>query len=220
MEPKRAAEHLEVIRTLMERSALYRRALGPVMILAGILGTLAAFAGWFFHFESPIIFSGYWLCVGGLTAASAFLLVRQQAVRQKEEFLTPPTRRVVHAMLPALLVGLVLGLVILAVEMKQKTEGSATLADAGDDLTWLPLTWVALYGCALHAAGFFTPRGLRIFGWLLVIGGCAIFIFRVLVGFQTSHPQQTGHVLMGFFFGVLHLAYGTYLSASERKNVA
>lgn len=217
MEPKQAAEHLEVIRTLMERSAIYRRALGPVMSLAGIMGTLAAFAGWFFHFETPLIFTAYWLCVGALTAVSAFLLVRQQALKQKEDFLTPPTRRVVHAMLPALFAGLILGLVIVGVEMKQP---SASLAEAGDDLTWLPLIWLILYGCALHAAGFFTPRGLRIFGWAFVIGGSGIFVYWVLVGFHTVRPQQTGHVLMGFFFGVLHLAYGAYLSATERKNAA
>ena len=220
MESKQAAEHLEVIRTLMERSAIYRRALAPVMTLAGILGTLAALAGWFFHFETPLIFTAYWLCVGALSAISAFLLVRQQAVKQKEEFLTPPTRRVVHALLPALFVGLVLGLVILGVEMKHGAGDVSNIAEAGDDLTWLPLIWIVLYGCALHAAGFFTPRGLRFFGWAFVIGGCATFVFWVMMGFHTVRPQQTGHVLMGFFFGVLHLAYGAYLSATERKNAA
>jgi hypothetical protein len=220
MEPNRAAEHLEVIRTLMERSAVYRRALAPVMTVAGILGTLAAFAGWFLHFETPIIFTSYWLAVGALTAVSAFLLVRQQALKQKEEFLTPPTRRVVHAMLPALFVGLVLGLVIVGFEMKQKGGAAVNPSAAGDDLTGLPLIWIALYGCALQAAGFFTPRGLRVFGWAFVLGGCGTFVFWVFVGFHTVRPQQTGHVLMGLFFGVLHLAYGAYLSASERKNAA
>ena len=62
MQPDRAAEHLEVIRTLMERSAVYRRALAPVMTLAGVLGTAAA-AGWLLHFETPLVFTGFWLCV-------------------------------------------------------------------------------------------------------------------------------------------------------------
>ena len=42
METNWAAEHLQVIRTLMERSALYRRALAPVMLVSGVLGTGAA----------------------------------------------------------------------------------------------------------------------------------------------------------------------------------
>ena len=38
MEPHSAAADLQVIRTLMERSALYRRALAPIMMLAGVMG--------------------------------------------------------------------------------------------------------------------------------------------------------------------------------------
>ena len=40
-----AAEHLQTIRTLMERSALYRRALAPIMTFAGAVGTAAAASG-------------------------------------------------------------------------------------------------------------------------------------------------------------------------------
>ena len=220
MDTKQAQEHLEVIRTLMERSALYRRALAPVMTLAGLLGTLAAAAGFFLKFEAPVIFTGYWLSVGILTAISAFLLVRQQALKQKEAFLTPPTRRVMHAVIPALLAGLIVGLVLLAAELRQRGLELPPPSAAGADLTWLPLAWIVLYGCALHSAGFFTPRGLRWFGLAFVLGGCAGFIVWVLVGFSTIRPQQTGHVLMGLFFGVLHLAYGTYLSVTEKRNAA
>src|SRR6266540_1083328 len=39
MESNWAAENLRVIRTLMERSAVYRRALAPLMLLAGGTGT-------------------------------------------------------------------------------------------------------------------------------------------------------------------------------------
>lgn len=220
MEPNHAAEHLEVIRTLMERSALYRRALGPVMILAGVLGTLAAAAGWLLHFEAPIIFAGYWLSVGALTAASSFLLVRQQALKQKEDFLTPPTRRVMQALLPALFVGMILGLAVVVAELSRPANPGPSVADAGSDLTWLPLSWIVLYGCALHAAGFFTPRGLRIFGWAFVVAGSIAFAYWIFAGLHAARPQQTGHVLMGFFFGVLHLAYGMYLSVTERKIAA
>ena len=46
MDSNWAGEHLQVIRTLMERSAIYRRTLAPIMLLLGILGLLAA-ARWF-----------------------------------------------------------------------------------------------------------------------------------------------------------------------------
>jgi len=46
MESNAAAEHIQVIRTLMERAAVYRRALAPVMIFNGVLGILAGAFGW------------------------------------------------------------------------------------------------------------------------------------------------------------------------------
>lgn len=220
MEPKHAAEHLEVIRTLMERSAIYRRALGPVMTLAGTLGIIAAAAGWFLKFEAPVVFTAYWLCVGLLTALSAFLLVRQQALKQQEPLFTPPTRRIVQAVLPCLLVGFLLGIVLLAAEAQRASPDALQPSAAGADLNWLPLSWVILYGCALHAAGAFAPRGLRIFGWTFVAAGLVAFACWVLIGIDTVRPQQTGHVIMGGFFGVLHLAYGAYLSATERRHSA
>jgi len=59
MQSNAAVEHLQVIRTLMERSALYRRALAPMMLLAGVVGTIAsvAAAAWG---GGVAAFVGYW----------------------------------------------------------------------------------------------------------------------------------------------------------------
>src|SRR5438132_963526 len=115
MDTNWAAEHLQVIRTLMERSAVYRRALAPVMILNGVLGT------------------------------------------------------------------------------------------AG---------WIILYGCGFHAAGFFMPRGMKVFGWALILGGCALLAIGIP---DRYHRLEHSHAIMGFFFGLLHLAYGTYLYFTEKR---
>ena len=45
-----AAERLLVIRTLMERAAIYRRALAPIMGLLGALGSVAGALGWRYEF--------------------------------------------------------------------------------------------------------------------------------------------------------------------------
>ena len=63
MENNWAAENLQTIRTIMERSALYRRALAPIMILAGSIGTLAALAGYFLKIESARAFAIFWMSV-------------------------------------------------------------------------------------------------------------------------------------------------------------
>src|SRR6266536_1940630 len=102
-----AADNLRVIRTLMERSAVYRRALAPIMLLAGSVGTVAAAIGWFAHVETPRAFVGFWLAVAVATIAGCFLVLRRQALREGEPLWSPPTRRLTQALLPALATGLI-----------------------------------------------------------------------------------------------------------------
>src|SRR5690242_12955533 len=102
MDSNWASEHLQTIRTLMERSAIYRRALAPIMSFAGTMGILAAGVGTCFGIQSPRSFIGYWIGVGLGTVVGTLLLVRRQALKDAEPFWSPPTRRVTQAMLPAL----------------------------------------------------------------------------------------------------------------------
>jgi hypothetical protein len=82
----------------------------------------------------------------------------------------------------------------------------------------LAFSWSLFYGCALHAAGFFMPRGVKLFGWIYIGLACVcLFIFAV----ARPEIEISAHWFMGFFFGVLHLAYGVYLYLTEKgKNAA
>ena len=206
MESNWAAEHLQTIRTLMERSAVYRRALAPVMLFVGALGLAGSVAGIVLRIESMRAFGLFWLGIAATAVIGAFLLVRRQALKDQETFWSPPTRRVAQALFPALFCGLSLGLVVM-------------LVDDDDLLLLFVVLCVLFYGCALHAAGFFMPRGMKLFAWGLIGGGLIL-----LVGLVVLDPDaQAGasHLLMGFFFGVLHLAYGAYLYLTEKgKNAA
>jgi hypothetical protein len=205
MNPNWAEENLQTIRTLMERSALYRRALAPILIFAGVLGILAAAVGLLFHLDSVQSFGALWLGTAAIVVSGAFLLARRQAIKDKEIFWSPPTRRVTQALLPPLLAGLCLGIFPI-------------FAGVGDDAFISAIIWVLFYGCALHAAGFFMPCGIKFFGWLFIGSGCALF-WVIIQGWV--HFQFAAHWLMGFFFGVLHLAYGAYLYLTEKgKNAA
>jgi hypothetical protein len=210
MEPNAAAEHLQVIRTLMERSALYRRALAPIMIYNGLVGLTAAALGWALKIDSPHGFILFWASVSVVALGGSFLLVRLQALRESEPFWSPPTRRVSQAFLPPLAAGLMIGAVAWA------RAGSA-LGNPGDlsGVIWLPQLWVVLYGCAFHAAGFFMPRGMKIFGWAFVVVGCCLFAAGIP---GCARPLEYAHGIMGFFFGGLHLAYGVYLYFTERRS--
>ncbi|MBI2926889.1 MAG: hypothetical protein HYY24_14425 [Verrucomicrobia bacterium] len=211
-----AAEHLQVIRTLMERAAIYRRALAPVMLLTGGLGLVAAALGIGLKIDSPRGFIGYWMALSLLPLAGSYILVRRQSLRDGDPFWSPPTRRVTQALLPPLGAGLVAGLVLL-IHMGHPPPGAGA-AENVVAMLWLPLAWIVLYGCAMHAAGFFMPRGMKIFGWAFILGGCGFFA----LGIPDAVPRHIyAHGLMGFFFGALHLAYGGYLYFTEkRKNEA
>jgi len=199
MESNWAVEHLQTIRTLMERSAVYRRALAPIMLFAGFMGVLAAAVGLFFHLDSPRAFGGFWLGTAFAAVAGALLIARRQALRDHEPFWSPPTRRVTQALLPPLTAGMCLGFVFVF----------AGLANA----VVLTFIWLLFYGCALHAAGFFIPRGVKLFGWIYIGLACGSLLF---FGIFRPEVDLSAHWLMGFFFGVLHLAYGAYLYLTER----
>ncbi len=188
----------------MERSAVYRRALAPIMLFAGATGLVTMGLGLGFAINSSRGFCGLWLAAAAVAVAGAFLLARRQAIKDREPFWSPPTRRVALALLPPLLAGLCLGLLLLVL-------------GHGVELA-VALIWVVFYGCALHAAGFFMPRGIKWFGWFFILGSCGLFyIFALhLLDFEVNP-----HELMGFFFGILHLIYGAYLYLTGKgKNAA
>jgi hypothetical protein len=204
MESNWAAEHLQVIRTLMERSAVYRRALAPIMIFNGILGLAGGVLGCVAKIESPQLFVGYWAGVGLLTLAGSFVLVRRQALKEAEPFWSPPTRRVAQALLPALFVGSVAGLLSLVCPRWDFLPSQS-----------LPAFWMVLYGCALTAAGFFMHRGIKLLGWLFILSGCALMSARCEPTLWRS--PLAGHCAMGAVFGGIHLAYGIYLYFTEQR---
>jgi hypothetical protein len=60
------------------------------------------------------------------------------------------------------------------------------------------------------------PRGVRLFGWILIICGCAGLWFlpvpKTAVGLV-----DLGYGIMGVVFGGFHAAYGLYLFATEKQ---
>ncbi len=202
METNQAAEHLQVIRTLMERSALYRRALAPIMLFAGTLGVLGSLVGTFLDLNSIRSFATMWLVIAAVTTGGAFLIARRQAFKDREPFWSPPTRRIAQAMAPPLSVGFLLGLIF-------------ALENAPDLFGPLVFIWALLYGCAVHAAGFFISRGMRLFGWVFIVLAGVFLLFHEHRGWLIN-PNQ----MMSLFFGGLHLAYGIYLYFTETRNPA
>jgi hypothetical protein len=206
METNWASENLQVIRTLMERSALYRRTLAPVMMVNGLIGVVAAAAGYGLDFSARMTFSLFWMGVSLTALIASFLLVRRQALKEEEPFWSPPTRRVSQALLPAFVAGLAAGgiYVIDPVQLPPPI--------------FLACVWITLYGFALHAAGFFMQRGIKLLGWCFILGGIGLLYVTYLGrNLEQVKGLASGHVIMGAFFGVLQLAYSVYLYFTEKS---
>ena len=205
MEQHVAAEHLQVIRTLMERSAIYRRTLGPIMIYVGAVGGGAALGGIGLGIEALRAFCAWWLVAALVAIAGAFAIARRQALQDGERFWSPPALRVTQALLPPLAGGLILSL--------------ALVVFAPGDLRWLFVLGNGLfYGCAVHAAGFFMPRGMKLFAWLIIVLAGAVVFTRFVLASGAAAPVD--HALMGGFFGGMHLAYGAYLLMTDSRKTA
>ena len=55
------------------------------------------------------------------------------------------------------------------------------------------------YGCAVHAAGFFMPRGMKLFGWLIIgVTGVALLAVAWVV---PTPSARLDHAFMGALFG-------------------
>jgi hypothetical protein len=131
--------------------------------------------------------------------AGAFYLSRRQALKDGEKFWSPPAKRVAVAMLPMVVVGAVIGIV---------------LRDAGNG--WregLVLLWLMVYGCALHTAGMFALTRLKVLGWLCIAGAPVLLVY---LNFHNASERES-HLIMGFFFGVLHLMFGLIPARTAAK---
>lgn len=205
MNPDLAQQNLQTIRLLMERSALYRRALAPIMLVAGTLGSLSAAAGLLLHLQAARAFASLWLGTACVVLTTAFLLVRQQAFHDREPFWSPPTSRVAQALLPPLLSGLCLSLL------------PTFLTDDWSVDFVMVLSWLFFYGCSLHSAGFFMLRGIKWFGWIFI--SIAILLIISAESFHWHATPAAANWFMGSTFGGLHLAYGVYLYFTERESL-
>jgi hypothetical protein len=216
MDPKSAAENLQVIRTLMERSALYRRALAPVMLAAGVLGLAGGFIGNQLHLDSFRAFVIFWFTIAGLVIGIALLIARRQALSSQEPFWTPPTRQVVRAMTPPLVAGFLM-------VFSPIVQGFHPLGEAN-----LVGVWLVFYGCALHSAGLFVSRGVRLLGWSFIVASVVIEYMRYTGPNSSKQWEVDGtpplfwqpHAMMGLTFGGLHLLASLYLYVTEKRKNA
>lgn len=208
MNDREAAANLEVIRTLMERSALYRRALGPAVLFAGLCGSLGGMFGPVFQEASTRGFVLVWTAICALVWIRVFLLVRRQARSDGDPLWSPPARRIVRALLPAFVAGAAFGL-------------AAWFEDDPSRAPELVVTWIVLFGAGLLAASFFLPPGVHRLGIVMLLLGILLLLLLTTLGDNPFRdPVRAAHGFMGLTFGLLQLVFGAWLLAAERRKSA
>ena len=174
------------------------------MITTGGIGVGAGILGRALNIETAKGFVGYWLAIAIVCMAVSFLIARRQAFKDREAFWSPAARRVAWALAPALCVGCMAGVF--------------TLVSPDWDFVkpWrLPALWLLLYGCALHSAGFFMPRPVRVSSWAFVLLGAV----QMGDGLHAGAPSLlNSHYVMGGVFGLSHLLLGVVLAARLKNS--
>lgn len=164
----------------MERAGSFTAVPGAAMVVIGVTALIAA----------PIAAatetgSGWltvWIVDGVLAAALSGIAIGRKAKRLSLPLRSGPSRRFWLAFLPSLVAGAILTTALVAHGM-----GS-----------FLPGTWLLLYGTAVTAAGALSVRIVPLMGIAFMALGVAALV---------AAPGY-GNVLMAMGFGVLHIVFG------------
>ncbi len=213
--PQAAAEHLGVIRRLMERATLYRALSAPTALLAGLLSLAVASAQIVFHGvpgrsgleggtarEQAIGFIAPWLAVLLAVALTSAWAIQREARARGELFVTSGMRLALRQMAPAF-----------------AAAAFFTVADlvAGGEPLGTVARWLLFYGLALLSTSVFAPHSLVALG-AAFFGAALSFGCVRLFGYGPG-PEVPGTVaaawLMMSTFGFFHLVYAAFAWRGE-----
>lgn len=159
-------------------------AMGAVGVLATVVASLSAFAAYWLEI---------WIFAAMAAAAIGVVLVARQPARGSMLY-RGPARKFVLSLCPALLAGAVLTAVFWQ-------EGLTS---------FIPGTWLLLYGCAVLSASMMTSAAMV---RLIVLMG-ALFVVYGAIAFQI--PIRWHNYTLGLGFGALHLLFGILIGRTDR----
>ena len=196
----RAEEDLRVIRSLMERAAVYRAISAPTALVAGLVSTLSAGAIYWQNQSRPFAqhvitgreFVAIWSAVLVVAFAANTFFIWREARKNGRPFISAGMKLALRAIIPCLLVP------------GAFTAWFFTTGYLGATELDLVVAWVVFYGLALLSTGLFAPRSLAILGWAFLLTGLSVpAITNQLEDLSTDLPVIT----MGVTFGLYHLIY-------------
>lgn len=196
MDSRQAAQNLEVIRTLMERTTQYQLLTARAGLAAGTLAGLGALAFLVLDPSNPWHFGGVWGAVfaGSLLATCIGTVLRSR--ERGEPVWSRPARAVLLALAPSLFAALLLSIFF--------------FARGGVEFLWLPGIWMLCYAQGALATASYAPTPIRSLGLAaLVLGGLTLWL-----------GPAWAVLMMGLVFGVGHFGLGAALLVAERRQKA
>ena len=215
-EREQAADHLKVIRSLMERATVYRTISWPTALFGGALAVILA-AVLFFREQATIageaaaeklISEEAWIIcwMVALIVVGSFntFLISRKSKREGRPLFSPGLKMALWAIVPPMLAGGVMGTGLITSQTATPAEGAAV--------------WVVCYGLALLSTRGFAPKSILRLGWVFLITGLAAFTYAwsdgqnplPVVGApdHMESPMLEANLIMGITFGVFHIVYG------------
>lgn len=204
-----ALEHLRVIRSLLERSQVYRAISAPAALFGGLLAlavslwTIKIAQAEFSGRLEPRQFLAVWLGILAVTTVLNVLLLKRQADARQQPFVSEGMRAALRAFIPPMLVGGVLG---------------GLLIWFNDEVKLGSLVWILCYGLALLSTAHFSPRSLVRLGWMFVIAGLVLAWKNASSGFgYIQNDEAAASLFLGLTFGLLHIGYAVAVFVRKPK---
>ena len=203
-----ASRNLEVIRSLMERSVIYRSLSAPAALLGGFLSVAAAGGLYVAYPESvdPVVFALVWLIVLILTTIFNISLLGRKSRSESRPFFSSGMRTTMGLIWPAMAAGGVVGMVW-------------CLTGDPPDVVRCAALWSLCYGLALNATRPFSPKSLRWLGMVFTVFGAAILALAITSNnFSPAGDSAVSSLIMGVSFGGFHLVYAlaTWMGKNKR----
>jgi len=179
-----ALEHLEVIRETMERSTAFTAVSGWGYVGMGATALVASYLA----LRQPSIeaWLAVWLGEALVAVTIALVAMHSKASRLGTPLLSIPGRRLFVGLLPALFAGGVMTVALVR----------------SDDMRQIPGVWLLLYGVAVMQAGAFSVRSIPVMG--------AVFVLMGAIALPL--PWFWANVMLAVGFGLVHIAFGSYIA--------
>ena len=222
-EREQAADHLKVIRSLMERATVYRTISWPTALGGGTLATILS-AVLFLREQADVVNGTVeekgiapgawimcWIVALILTAVFNGFLISRKSRAENRPFFSPGLKMALRAFVPPMLAG---GIIGIALTLSVTPAIGASL-------------WVIFYGLALLATRGLAPVSIPRLGWLLLVSGLVAFLYSWSDGAHPlpvlgvpqhmESPMLEANLIMGTCFGLVHLVYGVIVMRNSRR---